>query len=122
MNKIGNTLKMMGVSGKDALLFEDAHKCYHLTVGVATKTAYRNQMLNTVIMGKTIKQWFEHYIKISQKMGIQKESSLPHENQFTAKDFYYTIKDFDFDMIEISNVNILLDLIVQEYYRKEKII
>lgn len=57
MDKYGNTLKMMGVSSKDALFFSDALTTYHLTISPSVRKANRDLMLGTVIMGKTVKEW-----------------------------------------------------------------
>jgi hypothetical protein len=121
MNKIGNTLKMMGVSGRDAMFFEDAHRCYHLTVSATVKGAHRNQMLNTVIMDKTVRQWFEYYIKLSKKMGIKDETAPSNGNPFQTSQFF-TVKDFDLNRVELNSINILLELVLQEFYKREKII
>lgn len=58
MDKYANSLKMMGVSSKDALFFSDALTTYHLTISPSVRKANRDLMLSTVIMGKTVKEWF----------------------------------------------------------------
>ena len=119
MNKIANTLKMMGVSGKDALFFEDAYNCFPLTINPSVRKAMCDTMLNTVVMGKTFKQWFEHFIKEGTKIGVGVEytsnAGLPMKRP-------YSMKDFDFDRIEKPTITLLLEMILQEYYKKEKVL
>ena len=118
-DKVRNTLKMMGVSSKDALFFVDALELYPLTINPTVKQAMIDIILNTKVMDKTFRQWFELFVKESKNSGVRfefidvnlKSSSRP-----------YKITDFDLTRIEKPNVMILLDLILQMYYRKEKIL
>ncbi len=89
MQKYGNTLKMMGVSSKDALFFQDA--CYTLRhhISLTTRQNARETILNTKVMDKTIKEWF---------------IDLTHD------------KNYPFDNIEFINVVAVIELVLQKYY------
>lgn len=63
MTKYGNTLKMLGVSGKDAIFFDDALNSYHLTISDKVKEAYLKTMMTTVIKGKTLEEWIRSFEK-----------------------------------------------------------
>jgi hypothetical protein len=119
MSKIKNTLKMMGVSGKDALFFEDAYDCFPLTINPSVKKAMRDTMLNTVVMGKTFKEWFEHFVKEGTKIGVGLEyvnnAGLPTKRP-------YSMKDFNFDIMEKPTITLLLEMILQEFYKKENVL
>lgn len=99
MDKYGNTLKMMGVSFKDALFFSDNLKIYHLTINPSIKAKIKSDMLNQLIMDKTISEWFIYY-------GKQTDTNYK----------------FNPDNIEADSIKGLIELIVQEFYKKEKII
>jgi len=119
MDKIANTLTMMGVSGKDALFFEDAYNCFPLTINPPVKKAMCDTMLNTIVMGKSFKQWFEHFIKEGTEIGVGLEyvnnAGLPTKRP-------YVMKDFDFDRMEKPTITLLLEMILQEYYKKENVL
>ncbi len=106
-NKEYNTLKMMGVSGRDALVFVDSLKSMRNLVGKETTKYYRNNILNTVAVGKTFREWYQHFLKAADKNRHSK--GLPE---------FFT-KNFDIDDTGISHLKALLELVMQEYYKKE---
>lgn len=119
MGKIANTLKMMGVSGKDALLFQDAYTLFPLTINSSVKKAMRDTILDTIVMDKSLKQWFEHFVKEGTRIGLGlgyvNNAGLPCKRP-------YSMKDFNFDIIEKPTITLLLEMILQEYYKKENVL
>lgn len=111
---------MMGVSSKDAFLFMDAYNLFPLTISQEVKLSMIKTILNTVIMEKTLKQWFEHFVKEGNKKGVK---FCYNTTGNPALDYLYTrpynMDDFNFDRIERPNVNILIELILQNFYKKE---
>jgi len=103
MDKYGNTLYMMGVSSKDALIFGDNLKIYHLTINPNIKAKIKNEMLNQVVMGKTINKWFKYYEK-----DVKSSFSLYGEP---------LIYKFNPDNVESGNIKALIELLLQEYYK-----
>ena len=58
-----NTLKMMGVSGKDSLFFVDSMNSYHLCINPKVKEKLLDIISNTIVQGKTFKEWFYYFLK-----------------------------------------------------------
>lgn len=105
MEKIKNTLVMMGVSMKDAFFFVDALKLYPLTINQEVKKSMINTMLNTKVMDKTFRQWFEHFIKTSTKHGVFNH----YTNEFGGDSSRpYKMSDFDLSRIEKPNMMLLI--------------
>jgi hypothetical protein len=111
-----NTLKMMGVKGLALVEFKDALSLYPLTINQEVKQGMINKILGTVVMEKTLKQWFEFFVKEGNKSGIS-YCFLNEDNQPINRP--YRMQDFDFSRIEKPNVKILIELILEEYYKKE---
>lgn len=108
-----NTLKMMGVSYKDSLFFVDSMSTYHLCINPVVKTKLLETISNTIIQGKTFKEWFYYFLK---KYPL-------YENRFdeitkSYRDMPINIETISFDIKTISLANILsnFDLILNEYY------
>ena len=110
---------MMGVSSKDALFFVDALEMYPLTINPTVKQSMINTILNTKVMDKSFRQWFELFVKETKKRGVQIQLTDKNGNPYSRP---YKITDFDLTRIEKPNVMILLDLVLQRYYRQEKVL
>jgi len=116
LKKIQNTLVMMGISGMNAILFVDALRCYHLTINQEVKKSMITTMLNTKVMDKTFRQWFEHFVKNAHKQG----ASFHYVNEFgESVSRQYKMSDFDMDRIEKPNMVLLIKMVLQEYYKKK---
>ena len=112
MNKVTNTLKMMGVPAMKALFFADNLKCFHLTIGQDLKEKMRNEMLDTVVMDKTFREWFEYFAKDA----IKKRATFLDINGMKIP---YELKDIKPNNLDASNIHALLELVLQEFYKKE---
>jgi len=104
MNKYANTLKMMGVSGKDALFFSDALETYHLTISPSVKKANRDVLLNTVIMGKTVRDWFIKFDKEAPKPPFWEPQPKP-------------ITEY-IDDIQAYQYKVLIEVLLQKFYKE----
>lgn len=110
-NKIYNTLVMMGVSKMKALFFTDAYECINRTINKAVQKAQIEQIMNTIIMDKTMKEWYDYFVDqaIDSKM----------TDEETGLRLAYVKKDLDLDNVSKIQVDCLLELILQEFYKKE---
>lgn len=97
MNKYGNTVKMMGASPRVSLEFADACHVLGTYINQELKTKARRTILGTVVMGKTMRDWLKH---------------------FAGKE----LKEFNLSRLEMNNVDSLVNLVCQEYYRREKVL
>jgi len=105
-----NTLKMMGVKPIKALFVDDALQSMRNIINKEAKAYYRNVILDTEVMGKTFRKWFEHFKKQASKMSYTDEMGVR---------IPYKPSDFNVDTAESYNLLALVDLVLQEYYKKE---
>ena len=117
-NKIINTLKMMGVSGMKAVFFADALQLFPLTINKEVRQGMIDTILNTKVMDKTFREWFEHFVKEGNKRGVVYEFTDIYNQPQSCP---YTMKDFDFARIEKPSIMVLIEMVLQEYYTKEKV-
>ena len=117
MDKEGNTLVMMGVPKRCALDFQDAYNCIHLTISPQVKKSYTDTMLGTIVMDKTFKEWFEFFIEKGNALGVVYDVFNANNGNMEKK--LYKMKDFDLTRFEKSNMCTLLEMVLQEFYKKE---
>ena len=109
MTKYGNTLKLMGVSRKDSLIFDDYLTTYHLSVNLKVKKIALEFMLNTKIMDKTLKEWIIYFEK-----SVDFKLYDPNTNTFSKPKTIFTI-----DYIHSYVIKGFIDEILQVYYKKQ---
>lgn len=109
---------MMGVSGMKAVFFADALQLFPLTINEEVKKGMIDTMLNTQVMDKTFREWFEYFVKKGNKLGAVYEFTDVYNQPHSRP---YTMKDFDFARIEKPNIMLLIEMVLQEYYTKEKV-
>jgi len=107
MGKYANTLKMMGVDGKNALLFEDSLNSIHLCINPTVKKYYQDTILETVVMGKSIREYYTDIIKDA--------------NRRATRDTFGNIQTYDTkidDTFGKSETIALIEILTQRYYQK----
>lgn len=113
-----NTMRMMGVKGLALIEFKDALALYPKTINPEVKQNMINKILGTVVMEKTLKQWFEFFVKQGNNAGAR---VVCNSTENSALDYLYSrpykMDDFDLRRIEKPNVLFLIQLILQEYYK-----
>lgn len=109
---------MMGVSGMKAVFFADAFELFPLTINKEVKQGMIDTMLNTQVMDKTFRKWFEHFVHEGNKRGVV---HCFEDTQGRPQSRPYTMKDFDFTRIERPNIMLLIEMVLQEYYKREKV-
>ncbi|MBF0429423.1 MAG: S8 family peptidase [Magnetococcales bacterium] len=70
-NKLMNTLVMMGVKPVLAMFVQDAIRSMRNIVSKEAETYYRNTVLNTVVMDKTLRQWYVQFQNEAIKKGSE---------------------------------------------------
>ena len=108
--KMQNTLVMMGVHRMKAVFVDDALKSMRNIVNKDVEAAYRKIVLDTEVMGKTFKQWFEHFKKQASTMSYTNEMGIR---------IPFRPSEFDVNKAELHNLLALVNLVLQEYYKKE---
>ena len=108
--KMQNTLVMMGVNRMKAVFVDDALKSMRNIISKKAEAAYRNVVLDTEVMGKTFRQWFEHFKKKASTMSYVDEMGISRP---------FKPSGFDVEKAELHNLLALVDLVLQEYYRRE---
>jgi hypothetical protein len=109
MTKYGNTLKLMGVSGKDSMIFDDYLSIYHLAVNREVKETALNYMLNTKIMDKTLIEWIKYFENI-----IDFKIYDPYTQTYSKPKTIFTI-----DYIHTFTIKGFIQEILQVYYKKQ---
>jgi len=115
-DKYYNTLKMMGVSAMGSLFFADALNLMHITINQEVKKSQRAIILNTVIMGKPFKEWYIHFVGI----GIKNKQQYFNAESETSE--LFSKKAIEFDKTESYHFKTLLELVLQEYYKRERVL
>lgn len=107
MDKIANTLKMMGVSAMKAVFAADALSSMKNIINKDVEKAYRNIFLDTVVMDKTLREWAKHFHKYAKNNNIGES---------------FEINNFNSESLNQSHLIALLNLVLQEYYKKENVL
>ena len=100
-DKYFNTLKMMGVSGRDALEISDMFNTYHISVNQNIKQKQLDHFMSIKVVGKTFKEWMILYTSTSTEKS---------QVVFTPLE------------ITLSQLKGLVELTLQEHYKKVKIL
>jgi hypothetical protein len=93
---VAKTLKMMGVKGMKIVFVKDAFLSMRNCINQKVLQAYRNEILSTVVMDKTLREWYKHFIKTNPES-----------------------RTFNIDDCDLSHLYTLVELVLQVYYKKE---
>ena len=114
---IFNTLKMMGVNGKDRLAFSDAYVMYHLSINPQIKQDYRKTLLETPINGKTLIEWHKQMVDDGIKSGlkVRVEGEPTQTRVIRYSDFNFKVANKD---LQMEHVSIVFNHAVQVWYKE----
>ena len=105
-NTIFNTLKMMGVNGKDSVEFSDAYAMYHLTINPIIKNSYK----------KTLIEWHSEIVNSGIKLGVKTIDKNTGENRLIEySDFNFRLNNSN---LQMEHIILTFNYVVQVWYKE----